>query len=444
MLDTARVPVEELLALPTDELEALIMGMPESAATALLYDWQMWARDNQLVPPGSWFVWLLLAGRGFGKTRTGAETVRIWAKEHTYVNLVAPTADDARDVMVEGESGILAICPPHERPHYQPSKRRLVWPNGAISQIFTADEPERLRGKQHMKLWADELCAWRYPEAWDMAMLGLRLGPNPQALVTTTPKPIRLIKELLADERTLVTRGTTQENKRNLAPKFLEQIIKKYEGTRLGRQELDGEVLDDNPGALFKRTDIEDKRVTKNKCPELRRIVIGLDPFVSNNPDSDEAGIVAVGLGLDDDEAYVLHDFSLNGLVDDWGKVSVRQYHALAADLIVAEVNNGGDMVENTLRVVDPNVNVKKVTASRGKAIRAEPVAALYEQGRVHHVGCHPKLEDEMCDWNPADKTAKSPNRLDALVWAITELMVLPQNDGLLRAMEQQARKRTT
>jgi phage terminase large subunit-like protein len=435
MLDTS-LPIDELLELDPTELDEIIMTMPANAAEALLYDWQMWARGNQLIPSGEWFVWLLLAGRGFGKTRTGAETVRVWSKQHTYVNLIAPTADDARDVMVEGESGILSVCPAHERPHYQPSKRRLVWPNGAISQIFTADEPERLRGKQHMKLWADELCAWRYPEAWDMAMLGLRLGPNPQALVTTTPKPIRLIKELLADERTFVTRGKTQENKRNLAPKFLEQIIKKYEGTRLGRQELDGEVLDDNPGALFKRANIDEYRVKKMPC-EMRRIVIGLDPFVSNDPKSDEAGIVAVCEG-DDGHAYVLHDFSLNGITEDWGATTVRQYHALAADCVVAEVNNGGDLVINTMRVLDPNINAKKVTASRGKAVRAEPVAALYEQGRVHHVGCLPTLEDQMCDWNPADKTAKSPDRMDALVWALTELMVQPQNDGLLRALEAQ------
>jgi phage terminase large subunit-like protein len=405
--------------LPPQEQIRRINALTDAQAGALVYDWEWHGRPNQLLPKENWTTWLILAGRGFGKTRTGAEAVRQWVKKYKYVNLIGATTDDARDIMIEGESGILAICPKDERPRYLAHKRRLEWPNGARSLIFTADEPDRLRGKQHMKFWADELCAWRYPESWDQASFGLRLGDNPQAIVTTTPKPTKLLKELIASSDTFVTKGKTSDNKHNLADAFLRKIVSKYEGTRLGRQELDAEILDDNPGALWKRKQIEDLRV--QKAPAMKRIVIAIDPSATSNPDSDECGITVQGLGSDN-HGYVLADLSLQGTPEEWGRVAVNAYHDWKADRIIAETNNGGEMVETVIRMVDRKVSFKAVHASRGKITRAEPISALYEQSKCHHVGCFPVLEDQMCDYDP--KTADySPDRMDALVWGFTELM---------------------
>lgn len=361
----------------------------------------------------------MLAGRGFGKTRTGAELVRQWIKRYPLVNLIGATADDARDIMIEGESGILAICPKDERPEYKKSARKLLWPNGAKSLIFTADEPDRLRGKQHMKLWGDEFAAWRYPEAWDQANFGLRLGDNPQAVVTTTPKPTKQVKELARDPLTVITHGTTYDNSANLAPSFLQAIVKKYEGTRLGRQELGAEILEDNPGALWKRDLIDSLRV--DAAPSMKRIVVAIDPAATSNQDSDETGMIVAGLGANS-QGYVLADISLRGTPDEWAKAAVQAYHDYKADRIIGETNNGGEMVETVIRMVDKNVAYKAVHASRGKITRAEPISALYEQKRCHHVGFFPVLEDQQCDYDP--KLSKySPDRMDALVWAFTELM---------------------
>jgi len=407
--------------LPAQERALRLGQLTDADYLMLLHDWGFWARPNQRLPADPWTTWLILAGRGYGKTRTGAETVREWVKTNRFVNLIGATADDARDIMIEGESGILAVCPRSERPIYRPSKRLLVWPNGARSLIFTADEPERLRGKQHAKFWGDELAAWRYPESWDQARLGLRLGDNPQSIVTTTPKPTTLIKGLIADPTTHVTRGTTYENRDNLAKTFLSEIITKYEGTRLGRQELNAEVLDDNPNALWARKDIDDHRIAA--LPDgLSRIVIPIDPAVSSNEDSDETGIVPVGRdNQHPPHFYVIDDLSLIATPAGWARCAITAYHDLKADRIVGEVNNGGDMVESTLRNVDENISYVAVHASRAKITRAEPVAALYEQGRVHHVGAFPKLEDQMCEWDPTTGEA-SPDRMDSLVWGITEL----------------------
>lgn len=385
-------------------------------------DWVKRARHDQLAPLGEWYVWLILAGRGWGKTRTGAEWVRLQVRQrYRFVNIIGATADDARDIMIEGESGILAICPRGERPEYKKSQRRLAWPNGSSSLIFTADEPERLRGKQHEKLWADELAAWRYPEAWDQAMLGLRLGDNPQAVVTTTPRPTPMIKELIVTDAVAITKGTTYDNRDNLAPKFFAKIIKKYEGTRLGRQELSAEILDDNPNALFQRADIDRTRI--QHAPQLVRVVVGVDPAATSNEDSDETGIIVAGRDdQDPPHYYVLADATQTMAKPSvWGKAAVTVYHQQEADYVVGEVNNGGDMVESVIETADKSVKFKAVRASRGKAIRAEPVASLYEQGRVHHVGTFPKLEDQMCDWDPVN-SLKSPDRMDAAVWAVTEL----------------------
>lgn len=411
---------EQLAALPEEQVREVVAGLTDEEATALLYDWQIWARPSQLPPSGPWRTWLILAGRGWGKTRTGAEAVidRVRRGVSTRVGLIAPTSADARDVMVEGESGILATSPPDFRPIYEPSKRRLTWPNGAVATLYSAEEPDRLRGPQHDLVWADEPAAWKYPETWDMAMLGLRLGDDPRAIATTTPRPTRLIKGLVADPHTIVTRGTTYENRDNLAPAFLDAIVKKYEGTRLGRQELNAEILDDNPGALWNRETIENLRVHEH--PPLLRIVVGVDPAVSATAASNETGIIVAGIAANG-HCYVLGDHSLQGTPLEWATAVKRSYDAHRADRVIGEVNNGGDLVEVNLRTVDRRISYQSVRASRGKQTRAEPISALYEKGEIHHVGAFPILEDQLCDWAP-DSGQKSPDRMDALVWAIWAL----------------------
>jgi len=426
---------------------------------ALLYSWDWWGRPEQHAPTAtadpraywqhrdgrwqhaenlsSWTYWLCNAGRGWGKTRTGAEWVRRTVRTTNYVNLIAPTVGDLRHVMIEGPTGILAVCPPGERPEYRPAvggSGELRWPNGAMSLLFSADEPDRLRGPAHGSLWCDELASWRYPDAWDQAQFGLRMGQNPQVCITTTPKPVKVFKDILLDPGAIVSRGTTRDNAENLAPPFLRTVVGRYIGTRLGRQELDAELLEDNPGALWKRAVVDSNRVAR--CPPLSRIVVAIDPMGSvKNPDA-ECGIVVAGIG-EDGHGYVLNDVSESAKPDQWGLTAVTAYHANQADRIVAEVNFGGDMVESVIRTVDANVSYKPVHASRGKRIRAEPVAALYEQNRVHHVGSFPKLEDEMCDWDP-NGDDPSPNRMDALVWALTDLILGESNAGWLDWMTQQ------
>ena len=376
---------------------------------------------------------MLMAGRGFGKTRSGAEYVneKVKAGKARRVALIGPTAADVRDVMVEGESGILACSPLKFRPDYEPSKRRLTWPNGAIATLYSAEEPDRLRGPQHDLIWADEPAAWKYSETWDMAMFGLRLGEDPRVVATTTPRPTPLIKDLVKDPTTTITRGSTYENQENLAPAFLEKIVKKYEGTRLGRQELNAEILDDNPGALWQRDVIENLRV--NTAPQLTRIVVGVDPAVSGGEEADETGIITAGIAATG-HVYVLNDSTLQGSPLDWARAVVRVFHAKKADRVIGEVNNGGDLVEVNLRTVDRTIPFRAVHASRGKAIRAEPISALYEQGRVHHVGTFPQLEDQLCEWVPNDPHQRSPDdRLDALVWAITELMAKSGSGVMIR-----------
>ncbi len=414
-----------MLSLPPAEREALLRGLSPSDRAALDYRWEAWARPKQQPPPEPWQVWLIKAGRGFGKTRCGAELVRQWAPLNDLTNIIGATADDARDIMIEGESGLLSVCPEAERPEYLPSKRQLRWPSGARSLIFTADEPDRLRGKQHRKLWCDELASWRYPESWDQAMLGLRIGSNPQAVVTTTPRPTKVIRELMRLPGTIVTSGTTYENRDNLARTFFERIITKYEGTRLGRQELNAELLEDVPGALWKREWLEAGRVTK--APELSRVVVALDP--SATAGGDEAGIVAAGIGpctckgAPEDHVFILDDASVQAKPEAWAAAAVTAYHKFRADCLVAEDNNGGEMVSVTIGTVPNAPPVKRIHASRGKLTRAEPAAMLYEQGKAHHVGCFPALEDELCTFD-ATEGQRSPNRLDALVWAVTELAV--------------------
>ena len=390
-------------------------------------DWRLKARPSQLPPAGSWTVWLMLSGRGFGKTRAGAEWINLQIRDScSRLALVGATAADVRDIMVEGESGILACSPDHNRPEYQPGLRRLTWPNGAIATCYSADEPDRLRGPQHDGAWCDEIASWRYPDAWDMLMLGLRIGRNPRVVATTTPRPVKLIRNLLAREGkdVVVSRGRTIENAANLAPAFLNEIMRRYEGTRLGRQELDAEVLEDVPGALWQREWIDRDRVTT--APELRRVVVAIDPAMSTNEGSDETGIIVAGIG-GDGHGYVVDDLSGRYQPQAWATRAIEAYRRREADRIVAEVNSGGEMVQATLRTVDPNVGFLAVHASRGKVIRAEPVAALYEQGKVHHVGALSVLEDQLCGFTSdfdRGRAGYSPDRLDALVWALSDLMV--------------------
>jgi phage terminase large subunit-like protein len=395
-----------------------------SIADALECDWRSVARPEQLPPDGDWSTWLILAGRGAGKTRTGAEWTRSLAEAASVprIALVGPTAADARDTMVEGESGLLAICPNSNRPTYEPSKRRLTWPNGVQATLFSSEEPERLRGPQFGAAWCDELCAWRnVKDTWSNLQFGLRLGKKPRQVVTTTPKPIKLLRELIASPDTVVTRGSTYDNRENLAPSFLSQIVKRYEGTRLGRQELNAEILTDVQGALWTREMLEDGRRDKVNMPPLRRIVVAIDPAVSTGEQADETGIVVAALGVDD-HGYVLEDGSGKFSPIDWARRAVGLYRRWNADRIVAEANQGGLMVEQTIRTVDRNVSFKSVHASRGKITRAEPIAALAEQFRIHHVGAFPELEDQLCTF--AAGSSESPDRLDAMVWAFTELMV--------------------
>jgi phage terminase large subunit-like protein len=446
-----------LAEMPNHEREVFFMSLTPEEADRLMYDWSFWGRPNQQEPEGNWSVWLAMAGRGFGKTRMGSEWVRSMMCGPTpmapgrcgHMALVAETAADARDVMVQSSGGILRCHPPDQRPTYKPSLRRLEWPNGAVAHTYSADDPEQLRGPEHEAAWSDELAKWRYAQdTWDMLQFGLRIGDNPRQLVTTTPRPIPVVRELLKNKDTFITRGSTYDNFENLSPKFLAKMQEKYEGTRLGRQELHAEVLDDVPGALWTRRML-DLRTGDNpkaagmhrdeELPDMRRVVVGVDPSgTSGEVDmhkkhkdkggdhedeaGDDVGIVAAGLG-DDGVIYVLDDASVNWGPADWARRVVDTYKRHQGDMIVGEANYGGAMVEYTIRTVDKRVPYRPVHASRGKVVRAEPIAALYEQGRVRHVGSLAKLEDQMINMTQRGyEGTGSPDRVDALVWAITDL----------------------
>lgn len=416
-------------------LESLSKG--ELLALPYLFDF--WAMPHQLPPDGGWRAWVAMGGRGAGKTRAGAEWVRtqvegpkpLDAGRCRRVALVGETIDQARDVMVFGESGLLACSPPDRRPEWQASRRRLVWPNGATAQIFSAHDPESLRGPQFDCAWADELAKWKKAgETWDMLQFALRLGERPQVCVTTTPRNVKVLKDLLARESTVVTHAPTEANAANLAQSFLEEVRARYAGTRLGRQELDGVLLSEAEGALWTMEMLEGARV--DGPPELDRIVVAIDPPVTGTASSDACGIVVAGAvtrgPVQAWRAYVLADCSVSAASPSgWAQAAIRAMERFGADKLVAEVNQGGDLVEEVIRQVDPLVPVKKVHASRGKAARAEPVAALYEQGRVFHVGALGALEDQMCAMTAQGYDGEgSPDRLDAMVWALTELMIEP------------------
>jgi predicted phage terminase large subunit-like protein len=390
--------------------------------------WRSKARPSQLAPAGDWLGWLILAGRGFGKTRAGAGWVHEIVEQRVAgrIALVAATAADARDTIVEGVSGLLNTAPPWMRPIYEPSKRRVTWPNGAIATTFSSEEADRLRGPEHDAAWADELCAWEdLQAAWDMLQFGLRIGTRPRWIVTTTPRPIKLLKALIARPDVVLTSGSTFDNSANLAPSFIESMQKRYEGTRLGRQELEAAILSDTPGALWNVEMIDRDR--RHAPDEYKRVVVAIDPAASNKEGSDETGIVVAGsVGAPRErEYYVLRDLSGRYSPSEWAYKAVRAFHEFKADRIIAEVNQGGTMVEEVLRNIDPSVPFKAVHASRGKVVRAEPIAALYEQGKVYHVGSFAALEDQMCAFTSdfdRKRSGYSPDRVDALVWALSEL----------------------
>jgi len=423
-----------LASLPQKQRDDILDALPVGVRRKINWLWPFWAREDQLAPAGKWVSWLLLGGRGAGKTRAGAEWVRacvtgktpLGRGQRARIALIGETISAVRDVMVEGESGILAISPPWARPKYEASKRRVIWPNGAQAQLFSAEDPDGLRGPQFDGAWADELTKWRHGrETWDMLQFGLRLGADPRQVITTTPRPVRLLRDLLGDPNTVVSRATSYANAANLAPQFFERITAQYEGTRLGRQELMAELLEDNPEALWRRGRIDFCRVTA--APDLTRIVVAVDPPATSTVNSDTCGIIVAGLGVDG-HGYVLADYSVQGVSPHvWASCAVAAYRDFQADRLVAEVNQGGDMVEAVIRQVDANAPVRSVRASRGKAARAEPVSALYEQSRVHHVGALPALEDEMAEFTRGFSRSVagwSPDRVDALVWALTELML--------------------
>jgi len=432
----AKSLMEILAQLPEDERALALAGMD---AETLLWDWSVWGRPEQQTPEGDWAVWLYLGGRGAGKTRAAAEWVREQAKYTTNGQrrfaLVARTAADVRDVIVEGESGIMNVSPPSERPLYEPSKRRLTWPNGNTATCFTADEPDSLRGPQFTHAWGDEIAAWRQtPDAagmtaFDNLRVGTRLGSNPQIMVTTTPKRVPLLYKLIEESkntgRVVITRGSTLDNSGNLSGAYLDAITGVYAGTRLAQQELYGEMLDAVEGALWTDELIEKNR--ENALPfntPLR--CIGVDPSVAENP-RDECGIVVVASTGERDlykrQSWVLEDASVLGSPEVWANKVVAMARKWGCP-VIAEVNQGGALVRNAINAIDPTIKVLEVHSKYGKQLRAEPVTLAYEQGRVHHVGYLADLESQMLSWIPGE--GKSPDRVDALVHALTALLIKP------------------
>lgn len=419
---------QKFQALPSKDRQKFIDNLSDEQAAAFLYDWEFWQRPNQATPQGKWAVWMILAGRGFGKTRTGAQwTIETAEKrgKNGRIALVGRTPADVRDVMIEGESGILAKSPPWFRPLYEPSKRRLTWPNGCIATTYSSYKPDELRGPQHTDAWFDELAAWMYlQDTWDMAQFGCRLGADPRICITTTPKPLKLLREILTRADTVKTTGSTYDNLHNLAPTFRDAILSRYEGTTLGRQEIHAELLDEIEGALWLRAWIKRLDAPKNedKSLNVRRIVVGVDPATTNNADSDETGIIASAVDYKE-HGHVLADSSGRYTPDGWARAALGLYYDLNADCIVAESNQGGEMVAHTIRTIDRNAPVKLVHAKRSKQARAEPVAALYEQGRITHTDNFEALEGELISWIP-DTGEESPNRLDAMVYTFHELIL--------------------
>ncbi len=430
-------PAALIASLDEAERAAFLEGLSGNALGALPWLWEVWAHPgHQIEPEGDWQTWVILGGRGAGKTRAGAEWIRAEVEGPTpgapgrarRVALVGETIEQVRAVMVEGESGLMAVTPPDRRPDFLATRKKLVWPNGAEAMLVSAASPEAMRGPQFDCAWADELAKWRRcREAWDMLQFCLRMGERPRQVVTTTPRDNDVLVEIMEAPGTVVTRAPTEANRAHLAPDFLNRLKSRFGNTSLGRQELEGELVREVAGALWTPAMIDAARV--NDVPDLDRVVVGVDPPMTAGPDADECGIVVAGLIRKGEpgewNVFVLADESRAGLGPAaWARVAAEAYRDHQADRLVAEVNQGGDLVETVVRQVDPHVSYRAVRATDGKRMRAEPVAALYEQGRVHHVGALPELERQMCRFVAGRGNGiKSPDRLDALVWAVTELM---------------------
>ncbi len=424
-----------MASLPAQQRRQLLKPLTDAEAEALLWDWNFWARPKQLPPPGDWSTWMLRAGRGFGKTRGGAGWVHERAmQEPRWIALVARTPADARDYMVEGPGGLEKNTPVQERPLYEPSKRRLTWPNGSWATIYSDDEPDQVRGFSGDTAWLDELGKYKHPkEIWDNLAFGMRecSADRPRRLITTTPRPLEILEKIEALPGTVTVIGSSYENRSNLDPTWFEEEIAAYEGTSWGRQEIHAEILTAAEGALWSYDTIEANRVLRP--PEMLRIVVSIDPAVSSTETSDETGIAICGLGVDR-HGYILGDLSGRYRPDGWARKAIRAYDDIGADRLIGEINNGGEMIESTLRATAKSmrdtgeretaeISYKSVHASRGKQARAEPIAALDEQGRIHHAGLFDKMEKQMCTWEPLSGD-RSPDRIDARVWGFTELML--------------------
>lgn len=443
------ITADKLREMPKERVRELLSNLSSKQLEELKHDYFFLARDGQLEPEGDWNTWLMNCGRGYGKTFTGVQ----WCREQVKRGLkrggaIASTNSDIERVMVKGESGFLNLCwkgdktykgEPMGFPEWSPTKRTLTWENGAKIEFYSSQEPERLRGPQFSFLWADEIAAWTYDEeTWSMAQFCLRLGSHPRSIVTTTPKPTKIVRQLIKDPKVYMTTGSTFENSANLAGTYLQAVKDQYEGTRLGRQELYAEVLEEADGALW-TLDILDKcKVYRRDVPELRRIAVSIDPAVTANKESDETGIVVGGVDVNG-HAYILGDYTFKGSPQQWAARAVELYHQYEADVIVAEVNQGGDMVKTTIFGEDPTVPFKAVRASRGKYARAEPISALYERGFIHHVkdtedegASLEKLETQMTTWDPLGSIG-SPDRIDSCVWLCTELLLKGRAKPTLR-----------
>ncbi len=429
-----------LLASATPEVvDEFLAGLGDNALLALPWMFEFWALPHQIAPDGAWKTWVIMGGRGAGKTRAGAEWVRaevegarpLDAGRAKRVALVGETVDQVREVMVFGESGILACSPPDRRPEWQAGRKQLVWPNGAVAQVFSAHDPDSLRGPQFDAAWVDELAKWKTGDAaWDMLQFALRLGKNPRQVVTTTPRNVDVLKAVLKNPSTVLTHAPTEANRAYLAASFLEEVRARYAGTRAGRQELDGILIEDAEGALWSAAQFDAARI--DRAPGLSRIVVAVDPPVTGHAGSDECGIIVVGAITEgppqDWRAVVLEDASVSAASpDQWARAAIAAMGRHGADRLVAEVNQGGDLVQSVIRQVDALVPYRGVHASRGKVARAQPVAALYEQGRVQHLPGLGALEDQMCRMTVRGYCGRgSPDRVDALVWALTDLMIEP------------------
>jgi len=434
-----RLDADWLVSEGPETQNEFLNSLSEGELLALPYLFEFWAMDHQLPPEGDWRAWVILGGRGAGKTRAGAEWVRSKVEGARPLDkgackriaLVGETIDQVRDVMIFGESGILACSPPDRRPVWQATRKQLLWPNGATAQAFSAHDPESLRGPQFDGAWVDELAKWKKArETWDMLQFGMRLGDDPRICVTTTPRNVGVLKEVLERDSTATTNAATEVNRANLAESFLDEVRARYAGTRLGRQELDGILIDEAEDALWSSEAVDASRV--EDLPKFDRIVVAIDPPVTGKSSSDECGIVVAGActqgPVPDWHAVVLADATVSAASPTaWASAAITAMETYGADQLVAEVNQGGDLVEQVIRQIDPLLPIKTVHASRGKIARAEPVAALYEQGRVRHVKGLDILEDQMFAMTAQGYEGKgSPDRVDALVWALTELIIVP------------------